>query len=303
MPAAPPWTPLYPFETKWFEVDGAAMHYVDEGPRGAPPLLFVHGNPTWSFHWRRLIAALSPRHRCVAVDHLGCGLSAKPDRTFRLEDRIEHLRLLIEHLDLSATTLAVQDWGGPIGLGAALRLPDRFVRLALFNTYAFAPPSIPWRIALCRTPVLGEMALRGANLFSLAALRMTLARRKELPPEVAAGYLAPYDSWEHRRAVYDFVMDIPASEKHPTWRTLETIESQLPRFAGLPTVLVWGMRDWCFHPGCIDRLLKSLPQAKVERVWDAGHWVVEDAESECLDALERLMETPISTTSATGPPR
>ena len=113
------------------------MSFVDEAPDGAEApatLLFVHGNPTWSYHWRRLIGEFRSTHRCVAQDHLGCGLSDKPAESFRLEDRIRHLVQLIDDLDLRRVTLVAQDWGGAIGLGALLRRRERFAGALLMNT-------------------------------------------------------------------------------------------------------------------------------------------------------------------------
>jgi haloalkane dehalogenase len=292
------WRKLYPFKSHWTELGGGRMHYIDEGPAGAKSgedrdcLLFVHGNPTWSFHWRRLIEALRAHYRCVAPDHLGCGLSHKPQRFIRLSEHIENLVALIRrlHADRVNVTLIAQDWGGAIGLGALLAL-GRCERILLFNTGAFTPRYIPWRIRACRVPVLGRLAVQGGNLFSRAALRMTLARRR-LEPAVAAGYLAPYNSWEHRRAVYGFVRDIPSGLNHPTWNVLQQIERDLPAFADTPTALVWGMRDWCFRPDCLRRFVEAWPQAEVHRLADVGHWVVEDAPDESLAIVERFLKRP-----------
>jgi haloalkane dehalogenase len=267
------------------------MHYVDERPDGGLPrtLLFVHGNPTWSFHWRRLILALRSRYRCVAPDHLGCGLSEKPQRQLSLEEHRENLCALIDELELDRITLVAQDWGGAIGLGAMLRRPERLHSVILFNTGAFPPRYIPWRIRACRVPLLGRLAVQGANLFSRAALRMTLARRHRLEPMVAAGYLAPYDSWAHRRAVYGFVQDIPSGPADPAWQTLAEIERQLPTIADRPITLVWGMRDWCFRPDCLDRFAEAWPREEVHRLADVGHWVVEDAPEESLAIVDRFL--------------
>ena len=188
----------------------------------------MHGNPTWSFHWRNLIQSLRPRYRCVAPDHLGCGLSDKPTQLLRLDDHIENLATLVERLDLENVTLVAQDWGGAIGLGAMLRMPERLARIVLFNTGAFPPRYIPWRIRACRFPVLGRLAVQGGGLFSRAALRMTLARKNRLDPAVAAAYLAPYDTWANRRAVYGFVKDIPTAPHDPTWQALADIEQRTP---------------------------------------------------------------------------
>ncbi len=276
------------------------MHYLDEGPRGdaTQTLLFVHGNPTWSFHWRRLIAANSTRYRCVAPDHLGCGLSDLQPRPLRLADHIKNMVRLIEKLDLRRITLVAQDWGGAIGLGALLRAMDRFERVVLFNTGAFQPWFIPWRIRVCRAPLIGKLAVQVANAFSLAALRMTLARKKQLEPAVTAGYLAPYDSWARRAAVYQFVKDIPLSAAHPTWQTLGEIEAALPRLVHLPQLLVWGMRDWCFTPECLDKFRAAWPTAEVHPLADVGHWVVEDAPADAERLLANFLARPA--TEVTG---
>lgn len=282
------WRRLYPFASHWLEVPAGRIHYLDEAPANsrngsaAPTLLFVHGNPTWSFHWRNLVAALRPEFRCIAPDHLGCGLSDKPQCWLTLNDHINNLCALVERLDLRNITLVAQDWGGAIGLGAMLRAPERLQRIVLFNTGAFPPTYIPWRIRVCRTPLLGRLALQGANAFSRAALRMTLARRNQLEPAVAAGYLAPYDTWQHRRAVHGFVKDIPTRPNQPTWQTLEQIERGLPSLADHPALLVWGMRDWCFRPDCLERFAAVWPRAEVHRLDDVGHWVIEDAPEESL---------------------
>jgi haloalkane dehalogenase len=299
------WQALYPFASHWFNRAGGRMHYVDEGQHEGvnEALLFVHGNPTWSFHWRRLIAALRVRYRCVAPDHLGCGLSDKPARFLRLADHIDNLAALVDELRLDRITLVAQDWGGAIGLGAMLRMPERLHRIVLFNTGAFPPRYIPWRIAACRLPVVGRLAVQGGNLFSRAALRMTLARQKALDAAVAAGYLAPYDSWSSRRAVYGFVLDIPTPRSGvspsletasrgdaATWRLLAEIELALPTFADRPACLIWGMRDWCFRSDCLNRFIEAWPRGEVQRLADAGHWVVEDAPEDALRIVTAFLE-------------
>src|SRR3954466_242772 len=136
------WRPLYPFASHWLDLPAGRMHFLDEGPRQASSadtdsqetLLFIHGNPTWSFHWRNFIAELRDKHRCVAVDHIGCGLSDKPPRLLTLDDHIANLQKLVEELDLRHVTLAAQDWGGAIGIGAMLGMRERLKRFVLFNT-------------------------------------------------------------------------------------------------------------------------------------------------------------------------
>jgi pimeloyl-ACP methyl ester carboxylesterase len=269
-----PWKDLYPFQSQYLSLGSLRYHYLDEG--SGQPLLFVHGNPTWSFYWRNLILGLRDQHRCIAVDHIGCGLSDKPqDYPYTLAQHVENLVTLVEKLDLKNVTLLAHDWGGAIGLGTVLKLPDRFSRIVLFNTGAFPPPFVPWRIAACRIPLFGTLAIRGFNAFARAAL--TMAVEKPLAKDVQAGLISPYDSWANRIATQRFVQDIPMLKRHPTWQVLEQIEAGLPSLGNRPIQLIWGMKDWCFRPECLDRFLVYWPQAEVHRLEDCGHYVVEDA--------------------------
>jgi haloalkane dehalogenase len=284
------WRTLYPFEPHWMDLGGSRLHYVKEGPKDArQTLLFVHGNPTWSFHWRRLIARFRDDYHCVAPDHLGCGLSDLQPRPLRLADHIANLRRLVESLDLERITLVAQDWGGAIGLGTLLEARERFERIVLFNTGAFRPWFIPFRIRVCRWPRVGRLAVQGGNAFSRAALRMTLSRKRRLEPAVAAGYLAPYDSWPRRAAVYQFVRDIPLSSQDPTWAVLGGIEDRLRELRDMPKLLVWGERDWCFTTECLERFSEDWPEADVVRLTDVGHWVVEDAPDEAERAMVEFL--------------
>ena len=280
------WQTLYPFTSRWHDLDGVQMHYLDEGAADASPVLMVHGNPTWSFYWRNLILPLRESMRTIAVDHVGCGLSEKPAAyPYQLTRHTDNLIDLIETLDLQNITLVAHDWGGPIGLRAALALRDRFARIVLLNTGAFPPPFFPWRIRICRTPLLGRLAVQGFNLFARAAIRMAVSNHRRMTPSVKAGLLVPYDSWSNRRAIYEFVRDIPARRSHPSYAPLETLEEQLPELAHLPTLLVWGMQDWCFRPECLHRLSSLLPQADCKQLPEAGHYVMEDAAEEVVATM------------------
>ena len=236
------WRSLYPFASHELRIAGERYHYLDEGQ--GPPLVLVHGNPTWSFYWRALVAAFRGRYRVIAVDHIGCGLSDKPqDYPYRLAQHAENLNRLVQSLDLNEVTLIAHDWGGAIGVAAALQSPDRFSRIVMMNTAAFRSPYIPWRIRMARTPLLGTLANRGGNAFLRAALKMALERRENMTPAVRAGYLAPYNSWANRVAINRFVKDIPRTPRHPSYATLLQMEHDLPSLADRPWLLVWGMRD------------------------------------------------------------
>jgi haloalkane dehalogenase len=286
----------YPFDSHFLTLaDGLRCHYADE-PQVAEDrsvLLMVHGNPTWSYFWRSLITQFRDRFRCVALDHIGCGLSDKPDEDdypFTLERRIADLVQLIEHLDLKRITLVAHDWGGAIGMGAATRLPERFEQFVFMNTAAFRSTRCPIRIRLCRTPFVGRLAIQGLNLFSLGTLLMASANKKNLTPAVRSALLAPYDTWNHRLAVYRFVQDIPLSPRHPSYETLKTIEGLLPMFRERRVCLIWGMLDWCFSPEYLKNFLQFFPEADVHRLEKAHHLLLEDAPEEVATALETFLK-------------
>ncbi len=282
------------------------MRFLDEGS-GDRTILCVHGNPTWSYYWRRVIERFSDSYRVVAIDHLGCGRSDKPPReefAYTLASHRDNLIALIDHLDLKRVTLLAHDWGGAIGLSSVLERPEALERIILLNTAAFPPPYIPWRIAACRLPLLGTLGVRGLNVFARAAISMAMSRQT-LSPEVARGLLAPYDNWSDRVAIDAFVRDIPMSKGHPTYQTLVDLESRLPSLASYPSLLVWGMQDWCFRPECLHRFQKAWPNAHTVEIPDAGHYVIEDAPEETLSAIASFLassEPPTSDARATARP-
>lgn len=280
----------YPFSPRSIEIDGHRYSYIDEGH--GPVVLFVHGNPTWSFAWRHLIKGLIPDYRCLAVDHIGMGLSDKPqDYSYRIEQHIQNLSHLIEQLDLRDVTLIGHDWGGCIGMGSAGRMPDRFRRFVMMNTAAFRSQLIPLRIAVCRTPFLGPLGVRGLNLFAGAAIRMAMADHARMTPAVRKGYLFPYNSWANRIAVQRFVEEIPLKPSHPSYQTLVDVENGLAQFQTHPMLLFWGERDWCFTTAFLDEWQQRFPQAETVRFPDAGHYIFEDAHERILPKLRHFLQT------------
>jgi len=272
-----PFRHLYPFRSHFLPLSGVQYHYLDEG-RDGDPLVMLHGNPTWSFYYRNLIAEFRNTHRVIAPDHMGCGLSDKPQvYPYTLERHIANLEALLDHLKLDRMTLFLHDWGGPIGMGYALRHPDRVKRFIVFNTAAFPAARIPFRINVCKLPIFGAVAIRGFNAFAGLALNMASANPERMTPAVRAGYLAPYDSYAHRIAHLRFVQDIPMSPSHPTYRLVDEIGKGLAVFQDHPMLLIWGEQDWCFTTSFLAMWQERFPNADVRRVPDAGHYVVEDA--------------------------
>ncbi|RJP41479.1 MAG: alpha/beta fold hydrolase [Phycisphaerales bacterium] len=266
---------LFPFTSRYLDLDGIRMHYVDEGRPDAPPVLLLHGNPTWSFFYRDIIRDLRATHRVIAPDHVGCGLSDKPRRyPYRLATHVDNVEKLIDALRLVGITLGVHDWGGAIGFGLACRRPQRFRRFIVFNAAAFFGPA-PWRIRVCRWPLVGALIVRGFNGFARPAA--TMAVRRRLPPDVRAGFLAPYRCWGDRVAIWSFVKDIPTRPSHPSWAVIESIDGSLPQFRDRPTLICWGMRDFCFDADFLEGWRARFPEAEVHRFEDAGHYLLEDA--------------------------
>ena len=281
----------YPFAPHFFDSGAGRMHYIDEGPREAPCMLMLHGNPTWSFYYRHLVRAFSTTYRVVAPDHLGCGFSDKPPAgPYTLRGHIDRLAGLVDHLGLSNITLVVHDWGGAIGMGYAVEHPERVGRFVVFNTAAFPSKHMPWQIGLCRIPGFGAAAIRGFNAFVRGALATCAVHSERLTPAVRAGYLAPYDSWANRIANLRFVEDIPMSRRHPTHALLSAIGEDIQKFQRHPMLIVWGAKDYVFNDRFYEEWRRRFPNARCQYIADAGHFVVEDAHERIVPWIERFMD-------------
>ncbi len=223
---------LYPFKSRFFIRNGFKYHYIDHGK--GEPIVMLHGNPTWSFYFRSLLKTLPPDFRAIAVDHIGCGLSDKPDPLFydyRLKSRVDDFEAFIEYLELDTKlTLIVHDWGGMIGAAYAVRHPERISRMVIMNTAAFRLPKrkkLPFRLKLIRNnKPLAKIVVQGFNLFAASALIM--ATHKGLSRDVKAGLIAPYNSWKNRIATLKFVQNIPIKKTDPDYDLVKYTDKNLP---------------------------------------------------------------------------
>ena len=284
---------LYPFSGHYFDVGGARLHYLDEGQ--GDPVVMVHGNPTWSFYYRNLILALRSDYRVIAPDHVGCGLSDKPDLNqydYSLKRRVDDLERLLDHLGVvENATLVLHDWGGMIGMAWATRHPERLWRLVVLNTSAFRLPKtkrFPWALRLGRNTRLGEWLILQRNAFCRAAARVG-TKRRPLPADVRAGLLAPYDSPAHRIAILRFVQTIPLGPADPGYDIVSETESGLDQFRDRPMLICWGMRDFVFDRHFLAEWERRFPAAEVLRLPDCGHYVLEDATDEIVAAVSRFL--------------
>jgi len=284
----------YPFASRFFDRDGLRLHYLDEG-RG-DPVVMLHGNPTWSYYYRNLVAALRDRFRCIVPDHIGCGLSDKPQPPrydYSLQNRIDDVTALLDHLQVGENvTLVVHDWGGMIGMAWAARHIEAVKRVVVLNTAAFHLPKVkrfPFRLWLGRNTHLGAWLIRSRNLFCRHAANVGV-KRKPLPPEVREWYLKPYDSWDNRVAVLKFVQTIPLRPTDSGYEIVSEVQASLPKFATTPTLICWGMKDFVFDRYFLEEWQRRMPHAEVHPFADCGHYILEDAAEEVVALIERFMD-------------
>ncbi|MCA1718017.1 MAG: alpha/beta fold hydrolase [Actinobacteria bacterium] len=268
---------LFPFRSRFLELDGCRVHYVDEG-EGAP-LLLLHGNPTWSFLYRDIIGGLRDRFRCVALDYPGFGLSsAREGYGFTPAEHARIVERFLLALDLSDTTLMVQDWGGPIGLGVASRHPGRFRALVVGNTWAWPVNGNP-RFELFSRLVGGPpggFLIRNFNAF-VNLLVPAGVRRGRLPKEVMAAYRGPFSRRSSREPTYVFPREILGSSDY-----LAGVERELESLAKLPVLIVWGDRDPAFREAERSRFEQAFPEHRTAILRGAGHFIQEDAADEIV---------------------
>ncbi len=264
----------FDFKENYFQLpkEGHSLHYVEEGQ--GEVIVCLHGNPTWSYTFRRVVRDFKNSHRVIALDHLGCGKSSKPDDfSYRLENHIENLDLFIKGLNLKDITLVVHDWGGAIGIGWAVDHPHLVSKIVVMNSAAFLSKSIPPTIAICKVPFLGELLIRGLNIFLWGLF--WFGTHKKLSAAIWSKYFAPYPSFASRKALARFVQDIPLFSRHPSYAKLKATQDKLGSLQ-MPMLFLWGMRDFCFHPGFLSRWQQYFSNARIVRFAEAGHLVHED---------------------------
>ena len=287
--------PDYPFKSHYLSVNGQQMHFLDEGDSAAAPVVMVHGNPSWSFFFRKAVLGLRDRYHCIVPDHVGMGLSDKPpDHAYGylLRNRIDDLEALLEQLEIrERVSLILHDWGGMIGMGYAVRHPERIARLVIMNTAAFqaqAGAPLPWQLRLARS-TLGPLLVQGLNLFCKGALQRCVAQAP-LGTEVRRAYLAPYNNWHNRLAVLRFVQDIPVSPDEPSYEEVSRVDRSLVKLKNVPMCICWGRRDFVFTPGFLEQWRARFPGAEVHSFPDAGHYLLEDAAADVIAIIQRFLQ-------------
>lgn len=292
-PTLPDWLAAeLPFDRGAYRLEagpdaGRRLHFLDHGPRGARPVLLLHGNPTWSFLWRRVIRRL-PGLRCVAPDLLGLGFSS----TLGLEEHTVQrhsgaIAELVAQLDLRDLVIVAQDWGGPIACAAAARFPERVAAKLFANTAV----TLPERLRLTRfhrfahRPIVSQLAFRLAG-FPQVALHKAQKDPASISGTVARAYRYPLRGWKRRAAPLALARMVPGSMEHPSVPAL--VRGELwARTAPGPTALVWGVHDPILGRA-LARHEALFPDAEVTRV-EAGHFLQEEVPDELAAAVRRLV--------------
>jgi haloalkane dehalogenase len=277
----------YPFTPRRLKLAAGTVSYLDEGQGDS--ILFVHGTPTWSFEYRHLIRALSAGHRCLAPDHLGFGLSERPaDFPYTPEAHARVLAEFVDRLGLDRFTLVLHDYGGPIALPLALDHPERIRALVLLNTWmwSFADDPAMARKARFAGGRLGRFLYRRLN-FSLKVIAPSAyGDRKKLTPAIHRQYLAPFPEADSRgRVLWALARGLLGSSDF-----YESLWQRRARLAGLPALILWGMRDSAFRPYLLDRWRSALPRAQVVELAEAGHWPHEESPDQVVGHLAAFLQ-------------
>lgn len=284
MATRPAWVndELFPFESRFADVGGAQVHYIDEGQ--GPVFLCLHGNPTWSFLYRHIVRGLRDRFRCIAVDYPGFGLStAPPGYGYTAAEHARVLEGFVDHLDLRDVTLMVQDWGGPIGFWVATRDPERFRAFVIGNTWAWpisGDRAAKWFSRTLGSAVPGGLLVKRADILTNVLMRDGI-KRKKLTVDERFMYKRPHPTPESRVPLHVMPREILAARD-----LLTEVEDGLGQLAGRPALIVWGDKDPAFREPQRLRWERTFPNHRTEILRGASHFIQEDAPDEIVAVIK-----------------
>lgn len=274
----------YPFKHHYIELESGTMHYVDEG--SGDILLFVHGTPTWSFLYRHLISELSAKYRTIAIDHLGFGLSAKPE-TFRgrPEDHARNLSEFIQRLELDNITLVIHDFGGPIGLAAGIEHAERIKQVVMFNTWLWETASnkAAQKINRIINSPIGRFLYLRLNFSPRVLLKKAFSDKKVLSKTIHKQYYKPYPDKPSRIQLYRIAQSLVGSSDwyEQQWQKLDLLENK-------PWLILWGIKDNLFSRDFLKKWKRRLPHARVH-TYNAGHFVQEEYPNKTAAAISSFL--------------
>lgn len=291
----------FPFEPRWFTTgDGVQIHYVDEGPRDGEPIVMLHGNPTWSYLYRRFVSAFADAgYRAVAHDQMGFGRSEKPPREseYRIDRQARHFGELMDHLRLDGITLIFSDFGGPVGLGWAVDHPERIRRLVVFNSYTgWIPPGqkMPGVFKLIRGRTTGPLIVKRLHFYVRGMLfKKGIMHMDRIGPNERAAYFAPHPSAADRAGLLEYARLIPWDDGNPTLELGQHVEDTIDGLLDKDALICWPMKDIAFPDEALQQWRDRFPNAEVHEIPDAGHFVQEDAHERLIPwILDFLRRTP-----------
>lgn len=260
----------YPFKSHFYHTEQGKMHYVDEGK--GDPIVFIHGNPSWSFQFRNVIKKLSKTNRCIAPDMIGFGLSDKPrDFSYLPKDHARMIDDFLESLDINNITIVVGDWGGPIGLSYAINHPERIRNLVITNTWLWSVKNDWYYQAFSKFVggPIGKMLINSRNFFARDIVKM--ASGKKPSKEVHKHYLKPLEKKKERKGSWVFPGQVVGS-----WKWLDSLWEKREVLKEKKTIFVWGMKDIAFREKELKRWMETFPEANVKRFEKVGHFVAEE---------------------------
>lgn len=276
---------LYPFESRWFESSAGRMHYIDEG--AGTPILFCHGNPTWSFLYRQIVTRLRDRFRCIAVDYLGFGLSERPDSYgYTIEEHARTVGELVDDLKLDGFITMGQDWGGPISMAIDTTRGERVRGVVLGNTWFWPADNLMMKVfSRMMSTRRMQRSILEKNLFVERIVPRGTARTLT-PPELEH-YRRAQPTPDARRGVAEMPKQILAARP-----LLERLARDVPaKLESKPALFVWGMKDFAFKPKrFLPRLQATFSDHAVVELPNAKHYIQEDAPDEIADAIARRFD-------------
>lgn len=274
----------YPFRHNYFNVNGHNLHYIDEGE--GETILFVHGTPSWSFDFRKIIKALRNKYRCIAIDHIGFGLSDKPaDYDYSTLNHSQTLERFIREEQLKNLTLVVHDFGGPIGLNVAIKHPDLFTNIVILNSWLWSSVSDPDFIKLRK--VLKSPFLPFLYLYLNFSPRFILPRSfgdHKLPGTLLKQYTRPFANKSQRYGALAFARSLLNNQE---W--FEELWSKKEALGSKPMLIIWGMKDPVIKPTYLEKFISGFPQARIKKLESCGHFPQEEQAGEVVKAIQEFL--------------
>lgn len=261
----------YPFKSNYFDLPIGKMHFVDEGK--GTPIVFVHGNPGWSYEFRKSIKELSKTNRCIAADHIGFGLSDKPfDWNYLPQNHADNFEKFINHLNLDKFVLVVNDWGGPIGLSYAVNNPERIRHLMITNTWMWSVKNNPSskRFSNFAGGMIGRFLIKNFNFFGKVIIKNCMGNKKYFDPTIYKHLENPND----RKGCWTFPKQIVASDD---W--VDSLWQKRNNIRDIPKSLIWGMKDFAFSEKDLKAWIEEFETETVIKLDDVGHYPYEEATS------------------------